>query len=123
VRRRALPALALAAAVAALFWPYGPAAVAAVPAAALLGLAQRRVAGIGLANGRLRWRHRTLARSTVVVQARSIQWRRLRQGPFQRRRGLATLEVGLATAGGANARVLDLDEGDAAALVHALGPG
>ncbi len=122
VRRLALPAALPAGALALLLAPFGIVALLIVPAAGLVGLARWRDAGVGLSGGRLRWRRRVLAPSTTLAQARAVQWRRVRQSPLQRRRGLATLEVGLAVPPGA-ARVPDLAAGDAAALARALAPG
>ncbi|MGI8595320.1 MAG: PH domain-containing protein [Solirubrobacteraceae bacterium] len=119
LRRRALPAAIVAAPPAVLLAPYGLLVLLLVPAAALLGLARFRAAGIGLEGGRLAWRRRVLARYTLVAQARSVQWRRVRQSPLQRRRALATLEVGLPT-GGVGVFARDLEEGDAARLARAL---
>jgi putative membrane protein len=120
-RRPALPWLVAAALATALWWPVGAIVLVAVPPALLLGLARFRAAGIGLREGRLRWRRRGIARRTVVARAHSVQWRRVRQSPFQRRRSLATLEVGLA-ASGIDARVPDLDARTAARLARALDP-
>jgi len=93
VRRAALPPLAAAAVAAALWGPAGAVVLIAVPPAALLGLARFRAAGFGVTGGRLRWRRRGLARHTLVAQERTVQWRRVRQSPFQRRRSLATLRA------------------------------
>jgi putative membrane protein len=121
VRRAVLPWL-VAAVVLALVWgPLGAAPLVVAPFAALLGLARFRTAGFGHAGGRVRWRRRGLARHTLVARSRSVQWRRVRQSPFQRRRSLATLEVGLAT-GGVEASVRDLDAGGAGRLARALDP-
>jgi putative membrane protein len=120
-RRAALPWLVAAALAAAVWWPVGAILLVAVPPALLLGLARFRAAGIGLHDGRLRWRRREFARQTVVARAHSVQWRRVRQSPFQRRRSLATLEIGLA-AGGIEARVRDLDAAAAARIARALDP-
>jgi len=118
-RRLTIPAAIVAAPPAALLAPYGLLALLLVPAAALLSLARFRAEGVGLEGDRLAWRRRVLARSTLVAQARSVQWRRVRQSPLQRRRALATLEVGLAV-GGVEVSARDLDSGDAAALARAL---
>ncbi len=119
LRRLTIPAAIAAAPPAALLFPYGLPALLLLPAAALLSLARFRAEGVGLAGDRLAWRRRRLARSTLVAQARSVQWRRVRQSPLQRRRALATLEVGLAV-GGVEVSARDLDAGDAAALARAL---
>jgi len=119
VRRLTIPAAIVAVPPAALLAPYGLLALLLVPAAALLSLARFRAEGVGLEGDRLAWRRRVLARSTLVAQARSVQWRRVRQSPLQRRRALATLEVGLAV-GGVEVSARDLDAGDAAALARAL---
>jgi len=121
MRRAALPPLLAAAVAAAVWWPAGAVVLVAVPPAALLGLARHRAAGFGVAGGRLRWRRRGFARHTVVARERTVQWRRVRQSPFQRRRSLATLEVGLA-AGGVEASVRDLDAAAAAGLARDLDP-
>lgn len=121
IRRAALPAVVPALATAALLWPWGALALGLVPAAGALGLARWRAAGIGLAGDRLRWRRREVARHTLVARGQTVQWRSVRQGPLQRRRGLATLETGLAV-GRTRARVHDLEAADAAQLARALGP-
>jgi putative membrane protein len=122
VRRAVLPWLLVAAVLTPVWGPVvGIVPLVAVPLAALLGLARFRAAGFGHAGGRVRWRRRGLARHTLVARSRSVQWRRVRQSPFQRRRSLATLEVGLAT-GGVEASVRDLDAGAAGRLARALGP-
>lgn len=117
--RLTIPAAILAAPPAVLLFPFGLLALLLVPAAARLSLARFRAEGVGLEGDRLAWRRRVLARSTLVAQARSVQWRRVRQSPLQRRRALATLEVGLAV-GGVEVSARDLDAGDAAALARAL---
>ena len=121
VRRTVLPWLVAAAALTLVSGPVGALALVAVPLAALLGLARFRAAGFGHAGGRVRWRRRGLARHTLVARSRSVQWRCVRQSPFQRRRSLATLEVGIA-AGGTRAEVRDLDAAAAARLARALDP-
>jgi putative membrane protein len=121
VRRAVLPLLIVAAFLALVWWPLGVAALALTPFGILLGLARFRAAGLGTVRGRVRWRHRDLARQTLIAQARTVQWRRVRQSPFQRRASLATLEVGLAV-GGVQARVRDLDVAQAARLARALDP-
>ncbi len=120
IRRTAIPALVPVFAAAGLLWPWGAAALVLVPAAGVLGLAQWRAAGIGIAGDRLRWRRREVARYTLVARGQTVQWRRVRQGPLQRRRGLATLEAGLSV-GRTQARVRDLDAADAARLARELG--
>ena len=119
LRRVTIPAAIVSVPPAALLAPYGLAALFLVPAALLLALARFRAEGVGLEGGRLAWRRRVLARYTLVAQARSVQWRRVRQSPLQRRRALATLEVGLAV-GGVEVSARDLDAGDAGALARAL---
>jgi putative membrane protein len=121
VRRASLLPLAGAAGATLVWWPAGAVALVVVPPFALLGLARFRAAGLGIVPGRLRWRRREVARRTLVAQARSVQWRRVRQSPFQRRRSLATLEVGLAV-GGIQVRVRDLDADQAGRLARALDP-
>lgn len=121
VRRVALPVLAVAGAATALWWPWGALTLLIMPVAVTLGLARFRAAGFGIAGGRVRWRRREVARHTLVAQARTVQWRRVRQSPFQRRRSLATLEIGLAV-GGAEVKILDLDAAGAGRLARALDP-
>jgi putative membrane protein len=74
-------------------------------------LAHARQAGHFLARGGV------LRRRITVVPESKIQWVGLGQSPFQRRLGIASMTV--ATAAGA-ARVVDLDEAEAAPLQRAL---
>lgn len=102
-----------------------PAALLASPllipfaAAALLGRRRHRYR---LADGLLQVQRGVVGRTTWIVPARHVQTVTLRRGWLQRRLGLATVLVD--TAGGGRTdgpNVHDLREGDAWALVAALG--
>jgi putative membrane protein len=120
IRRSVWPWLVVAALVAWAAGPWGALALAVTPFAALLGWARFRAAAVGLEDRRLAVSSRRLGRRRIVADARAVQWRTLRASPFQRRRGLATLAVGLATGGEESVR--DLDTGDAGRLAGALDP-
>lgn len=61
-----------------------------------------------------------LNRITWIVPEHKIQTLHLRQTPFQRRHGLATLTVDTASGGRGEARVIDLAREDAEALLESL---
>ncbi|MDX6382264.1 MAG: putative rane protein [Rubrobacteraceae bacterium] len=121
--RSALPVLVLAAPYAVLFFPWGFAALLLVVPAALYGLLRYRAAGYGLDGDRLLLRFRRLARTTVVSPRGRLQSRGYSVSPFQRRKGLATLKVEVASgSGGAAFRLVDMEAEDAEELVEALSP-
>src|SRR5918998_2091731 len=123
VFRSVLPVLVLAAPYAVLFFPWGLAGLLLVLPAALYGLLQYRAAGQGLDDDRLVLRFRRLARTTVVAPRGRLQSRGYSVSPFQRRLGLATLEVEVASgSGGAAFRLTDLEVVSAVDMVERLGP-
>ncbi len=86
-----------------------------LPAAWLLAGARWRARGLAMVPGYLLVREGGLARTTVIVPERKLQLIELRQGPLQRRFGVATLQFTTAGAGG-HARMVDLPLEQARAL-------
>lgn len=99
LRRYALPELAVGAAIGAAIalWASVPWAWAAVPLGALAGFVdgagRHRSAGWRLDAGKLALRRRVLARRTLLARADRLQDQSLISSPFQRRAGLASLQV------------------------------
>lgn len=119
--RSTLPVLVLTVPYAILFFPWGLAGLFLVLLAALYGLLRYRAAGYGLADDRLVLRYRRLARTTVVAPRGRLQSRGYSVSPFQRRLGLATLKVEVASGSGGTAfRLPDMDAEVAEGLVEAL---
>ena len=119
--RSTLPVLVLTVPYAILFFPWGLAGLFLVLLAALYGLLRYRAAGHGLADDRLVLRYRRLARTTVVAPRGRLQSRGYSVSPFQRRLGLATLKVEVASGSGGTAfRLPDMDAEVAEGLVEAL---
>ncbi len=114
----ALAALAVAAGAGAGAWA---AVIAGAAAGAALGAVQLRAAGWWL-DGRVVAvrRHAILARATTIAARRALQHVEVRRSPPQRRTGLATLE--LAVASGHRAGVRHLDAPVAATLLGRLRP-
>ncbi|MDQ3861746.1 MAG: PH domain-containing protein, partial [Actinomycetota bacterium] len=68
-------------------------------------------------------RFRRLALTTVVASRGRLQSRGYSVSPFQRRRGLATLKVEVASgSGGAEFRLADVEAVSAVGLAERLGP-
>jgi len=119
--RSALTALALAAPGAVLFFPWGLLALLLVVPGAFYGLLRYRAAGHELSGERLVLRFRRLARTTVVVPRGRLQSRGYSVSPFQKRKGLATLAVEVASgSGGAAFRLADVEAEVAEGLIQAL---
>ena len=119
--RAALPALVLAASGAVLFFPWGLLALLLVVPAALYGLLRYRAAGHELGGERLVLRFRRLARTTVVIPRGRLQSRGYSVSPFQKRKGLATLGVDVASgSGGAAFRLADVEVEVAEGLIRTL---
>ncbi len=114
--RRLVPVLAVAAVAAFALWPWGAAALAAAPLAALAGEAAYRNLGHARHGGFLTARRGAVNRSTAVVPVAKAQSVRVRSSFFQRRAGLATLLVDVA-GGGAVPRVTDEAAGTAERLL------
>jgi putative membrane protein len=84
---------------------------------------RHRAAGHGLDGDRLVLRFRRLALTTVVASRGRLQSRGYSVSPFQRRRGLATLKVEVASgSGGAAFRLVDVEAVSAVGLAERLGP-
>ncbi|MCA1716426.1 MAG: PH domain-containing protein, partial [Actinobacteria bacterium] len=119
--RSALPVLVLAAPYAVLFFSWGLAGLFLALPAALYGLLRYQAAGHRLDDDRLVLRFRRLARTTVVASRGRLQSRGYSVSPFQRRVGLATLKVEVASgSGGAAFWLADVDAEVAEGLVEAL---
>jgi putative membrane protein len=119
--RSTLPVLVLAALYAVVFFPWGLAGLLLALPAALYGLLRYRAAGHRLDDDRLVLRFRRLARTTVVAPRGRLQSRGYSVSPFQRRLGLATLKVEVASGSGGTAfRLADMDAEVAEGLVEAL---
>lgn len=87
------------------------------------GWLQFKGAGWAVAGDHLVLRFRRLARTTVIAPRRRLQSRSVRQSPFQRRVGLATLGVQVASGGGGSSfNLVDIEMGDARVAVEQLGP-
>src|SRR5205085_5357533 len=99
IRRALVPWLLLTAVTVVIAGRWGAVVLALLPFAALLGWARFRAAGAGLTGRQLAVAGRRVGRRRVMADARAVQWRTVRASPFQRRRGLATLEVGLVAGG------------------------
>ncbi|BBL80996.1 membrane protein [Rubrobacter xylanophilus] len=128
VLRALLPAL-LAVLAAAGAWLAGAGAVwfsAVLPLpvlAVLYGALRYRDAGWALEGGRLVVRSRLVARTTSIAPRRRLQSRSVLRSPLQRRVGLATFRVRVASGGGGTGvEVVDLDLPSAWRLMDALGP-
>jgi len=121
VFRSTLPVLVLAAPYAVLFFPWGLAGLLLTFPAALYGLLRYRAAGQGLDDDRFVLRFRRLARTTVVAPRGRLQSRGYSVSPFQRRLGLATLKIEVASGSGGTAfRLVDVDAKVAQGLIEAL---
>jgi putative membrane protein len=115
----ALGALAVAAAAAVVTPVAGAWALLLVAAAVAYGRARFAAAGWRLRDdGRLALRFRRLARTTVLAPAARLQEHGTAQNPFQRRAGLADIEVRVGA--GTHAAVRHLEERDAGRLFDRL---
>jgi putative membrane protein len=122
--RTALPVVLATVPCAVLFSTWGLFALLLAIPAALYGLLRYRGAGHGTDDDRLVLRFRRLARTTVIAPAGCLQSRGYSVSPFQKRLGLATLEVEVASGrGGAAFRLADVETVAIAELVGRLGPG
>jgi putative membrane protein len=122
--RALLPAVALVAAAWALpelgwLWP---AALVLLPLAALLAADRYRNLGHALRPDYLVISQGSLVRRRVALQRRGIIGWRLRQSPFQRRAGVATLDA-VTAAGAGRYSVVDLPVATAVELVGQVNPG
>lgn len=101
-----------------------PGAWPAIPllalAGALDGLNRHRVAGWRLGDGRLTLRRGSVAHRTLVARTDRLQAHSLAQSPFQRRAGLATL--GVTVASGTSSDVSHLELSTAGRLFDRLRP-
>ena len=121
--RATLPALLVSAPAVIFLFPWGLLVLLFALPAALFGLLRHRAAGHGLDGDRLVFRFRRLARTTVVASRSRLQSRGYSVSPFQRRLGLATMEVEVASGSGGTAfRLADVEEVSASNLVERLGP-
>ena len=130
VIRALIPALLVALAIGINVWfaagsvPLALLALILLPPAALLGFSRYRAAGWSLDKDLLLVRNRFLSRVTSVIPRRRIQSRSVVESPFQRRAGLATFQVRVASGSGGTAfRVVHLEASQADALLDRLGPG
>ena len=129
VIRAAFPALLLAAAAAGISLlafesALGLLCLALIPPAAVYGWLRHRDAGWAFEGDRLVVRSRSLKRSTAIAPRRRLQSRGVVHSPLQRRLGLATFSVEVASGtGGTAVEVTDLDAGAAETLAATLGPG
>ena len=125
LRRRLVRALAPTAAVVAAAWVVDPragvAALALLPAAALLAVDRYRGLGHGLTARHVVVRTGGLRRRTAALQREGVIGWTFRQTVFQRRAGLVTAEV-VTAAGRGGHPVLDAAAGDAVALADATTP-
>ena len=120
--RATLPVLLVSTLLAVFLFPWGFITLLPTLPAALYGLLRYRAAGHRLDDERLILRFRHLARTTVVVPGKLLQSRGYSISPLQRRKGLATLEVEVASGrGGAAFRLTDVEDSQAANLIERLG--
>jgi len=120
--RATLPVLLVSTLFAVFLFPWGFFTLLPTLPAALYGLLRYRAAGHRLDDERLILRFRHLARTTVVVPGKRLQSRGYSISPLQRRKGLATLEVEVASGrGGAAFRLTDVEDSQAANLIERLG--
>src|SRR5215212_1335804 len=123
VFRAALPVLLVSTLVSIFYFPWGLSVLLLALPAALYGFLRHRAAGHGLDGDRLVLRFRRLALTTVVASRGRLQSRGYSVSPFQRRRGLATLKVEVASgSGGAAFRLADVEAVSAVGLAERLGP-
>jgi putative membrane protein len=121
--RAALPVLLVSALVSIFYFPWGLLVLLLALPAALYGHLRHRAAGYDLDGDRLVLRFRRLARTTVVTSRGRLQSRGYSVYPFQRRKGLATLKVEVASgSGGAAFRLADVEAVSAVGLVERLRP-
>ena len=121
--RAALPVLLVSTLVSIFYFPWGLSVLLLALPAALYGFLRHRAAGHGLDGDRLVLRFRRLALTTVVASRERLQSRGYSVSPFQRRRGLATLKVEVASgSGGAAFRLADVEAVSAVGLAERLGP-
>ena len=121
--RAALPVLLVTTPTIIFFFPWSLSILLLALPAALYGLLRHQAAGHSLDGDRLVLRFRRLARTTVVAPRGRLQSRGYSVSPFQRRLGLATLEVKVASgSGGAAFRLTDLEVVSAVDMVERLGP-
>ena len=121
--RAALPVLLVTTPAIIFFFPWSLSILLLALPAALYGLLRHQAAGHSLDGDRLVLRFRRLARTTVVAPRGRLQSRGYSVSPFQRRLGLATLEVEVASgSGGAAFRLTDLEVVSAVDMVERLGP-
>ena len=121
--RAALPVLLVSAPVVIFFFPWGLSVLLFALPAALYGLLRHRAAGNSFDGDRLVLRFRRLARTTVVASRSRLQSRGYSVSPFQRRLGLATLKVEVASgSGGAAFRLADMEAVSVVDLAERLGP-
>ncbi len=119
--RSALPALLLTVPAAIFSSPWGLLALLLIVPAALYGLVRHQAAGHGLDGDRIVLRFRRLARTTVVAPRGRLQSRGFSVSPFQRRLGLATLKVEVASGSGGTAfRLADVGAEAAEGVMEAL---
>ena len=119
--RAALPMLLIATPTAVSLFPWGLFLFLLALPAGLYGLLRYRAAGHNLDDDRLVLRFRRLARTTVVVPQDRLQSRGYSISPFQKRLGLATLKVEVASgSGGTTFRLADMEARTVFGLVEAL---
>lgn len=111
VTRMTLIGLVLSGIVAAIFYPLGLWALAAVPLFSAFGYLCYRDAGWAISNGTLVMRYRTLARSTAIIPKRRIQSSHVTQNILQRRGSLGNINATVASGvSGGTFSVIHLDK-------------
>ena len=100
----------------------GPASLALLPVAALVGLDRYRNLGHALTARYLVTREGSLVRRTVALQRAGVVGWTFRQSIFQRRAGLVAVEA-VTAAGAGGYHVLDVAAADGVALADAAVPG
>jgi putative membrane protein len=104
--RRVLPTVAVAAAVAVLFWPWGALALLLIPLSIFFGTLHWTALGYAWSDGTVWARRGGLFRETVIVPAAKAQSLRSSASALQRRGGVASLRIEVAGRG-ATPRVQD----------------
>jgi putative membrane protein len=112
-----------AASLAAWFLPYGWIAFAYPVLRLLLGLLEYRDMGLGTTERAVVLRSRGLTRNTAIAPLRAVQFVTTTRSWFQRRRKVASIEIGVASgASGRRFEVRELDDGLAERFLSTIAP-
>lgn len=116
-----LPVLPVVAGLIYFFPAWGLLSLLLLPIGALLGALKFRDAGFALQGNKVIYRRRKLARTTGIIPRLRIQSHLIQRSYFQRRKGLATTMVRVASSfAGEDFKVKDIDEKDGNMLFETL---